>query len=331
MAKDFARILAEKIQKLKILTGNLKKSKRPLDAFFVFLRKFANQSFGKLTMNDYVELRLDLDPMPGEDATDLLAALLGDIGFESFVPDSTGLTAYIPAGKWDEKAANEAISDFPFECRIEPRHSLVVGRDWNEEWEKNYFRPIIVGDKCVVHSSFHTDVPEAEYDIVIDPKMAFGTGHHATTSLILEQLADMPLAGKSLIDMGTGTGILAILAAMRGASPVTAVEIDEFAHVNAVENVALNGHPEIRVILGDASALSDVDPADVFVANINRNVITNDVKAYSERLKSGGTMLLSGFYVDDIPVVEEACMKAGLSKDGFTEHDKWTCLRLTKN
>lgn len=281
-------------------------------------------------MNDYVELRLDLEPMPGSDATDLIAGLLGDIGFESFVPDESGLTAYISTSLWDESAVDAALDDFPFDCRISRKATVIEGRDWNEEWERNYFNPIVVGDRCVVHSSFHTDIPEAEYDIVIDPKMAFGTGHHATTSLILGQLLNMPLAGKSLIDMGTGTGILAILAAMRGAAPVTAIEIDPFAQVNAVENVALNGHPEINVILGDAGALEGVDPADVFVANINRNVITGDVAAYSAHLKSGGVMLLSGFYTDDIPVVQAAAEAAGLRYESYTECDRWTCMRLVR-
>lgn len=281
-------------------------------------------------MNDYVELRLDLEPMPGSDATDLIAGLLGDIGFESFVPDESGLTAYISTSLWDESCVDKALEGFPFDCRISRKATVIEGRDWNEEWERNYFSPIVVGDRCVVHSSFHTDIPEAEYDIVIDPKMAFGTGHHATTSLILGQLLDMPLAGKSLIDMGTGTGILAILAAMRGAAPVTAIEIDPFAQVNAVENVALNGHPEINVILGDAGALEGVDPADVFVANINRNVITGDIAAYSAHLKSGGVMLLSGFYTDDIPVVQAAAEAAGLRYESYTECDRWTCMRLVR-
>lgn len=281
-------------------------------------------------MNDYVELRLDLEPMPGSDATDLIAGLLGDIGFESFVPDESGLTAYISTSLWDESGVDKALEGFPFDCRISRKATVIEGRDWNEEWERNYFSPIVVGDRCVVHSSFHTDIPEAEYDIVIDPKMAFGTGHHATTSLILGQLLDMPLAGKSLIDMGTGTGILAILAAMRGAALVTAIEIDPFAQVNAVENVALNGHPEINVILGDAGALEGVDPADVFVANINRNVITGDIAAYSAHLKSGGVMLLSGFYTDDIPVVQAAAEAAGMRYESYTECDRWTCMRLVR-
>ena len=282
-------------------------------------------------MNDYVEVRLDLSPAPDEDATDLLAAFLGDIGFESFVPDSEGLTAYVSSALWSEDALSDVISSFPLPYYIDVSHTLVEGRDWNEEWEKNYFQPIVVGDRCVVHSSFHTDIPPAEYDIVIDPKMAFGTGHHATTSLILEQLCAMPIKDKSIIDMGTGTGILAILAAMRGAHPVTAVEIDPFAHANAVENVAVNGHSEIKVILGDASALDAADASDIFVANINRNVILADLCKYSEKLVKGGTMLLSGFYVSDIPLVEDAARNVGLHKVGYTERNDWTCLILSKD
>lgn len=281
-------------------------------------------------MNDYVELRIDLEPMPGEDATDLLAALLGETGFESFVPDDNGLTAYAPVALFDEEAVKQSLEDFPFDCRMNLTHKVIEGRDWNSEWEKNYFQPIVVGDRCVVHSSFHKDIPRVEYDIVIDPKMAFGTGHHATTSLMLMRLLDMDLQGKAVIDMGTGTGILALLAAMRGANPVTGIEIDPFAQVNACENVALNGHPEIKVIPGDASALAGVDPADVFLANINRNVILADIPAYAAHLKPGGVMLLSGFYTEDIPMLIAAAEVQGLRADGYTSRDNWACLKLIK-
>ena len=281
-------------------------------------------------MNDYKEVRLDLEPFPGEDATDLLAGMLGDIGYESFVPDNKGVTAYVALGAYDADALAEVVDEFPYPCKINVTATTIEGRDWNEEWERHYFQPIVVGDKCVVHSSFHTDVPKAEYDIVIDPKMAFGTGHHSTTSLILEQLLQMDLDGRSLIDMGTGTGILAILAAMRGAHPVTAIEIDEFAQVNAVENVAVTGHPEINVILGDASALEPIAPAEVFVANINRNVITGDIDRYAKRLVGGGTMLLSGFYEEDIPVVQKAAEAVGLEYQSYTECNRWVCVKLGK-
>lgn len=279
-------------------------------------------------MNDYKEVRLDLEPFPGEDATDLLAGLLGDIGYESFVPDDNGVTAYVALADYDANALADTLADFPYQCKIAVKATTIEGRDWNEEWERHYFQPIVIGNRCVVHSSFHTDIPAAEYDIVIDPKMAFGTGHHATTSLILCQLLEMNLDDRSLIDMGTGTGILAILAAMRGANPVTAIEIDEFAQINAVENVAINRHPEINVILGDVSALEPIAPAEVFVANINRNVITGDIASYAARLLPGGTMLLSGFYEDDIPVVRAAAEAVGLQYDSFTECNRWVCLKL---
>lgn len=282
-------------------------------------------------MNDYYELRVDIDKA-SEDATDFLAGLLADEAYESFVPDSTGLTAYIPAHLFSQQAVDRALADFPFGPVTAVSHKLVEGRDWNHEWERNYFKPIVIAGRCVVHSSFHTDVPQAEYDIVIDPRMAFGTGHHATTTLILTELLGMNLTDKSLIDMGTGTGILAILAAMRGAAPVTGIEIDSFAYANAVDNIALNGQGRIHLINGDASALSGVGAADVFVANINRNVITSDIAAYAERLKPGGRMLLSGFYEHDISVVLEAAATQGLHEAGrrvYTQGDHWCCLILT--
>lgn len=281
-------------------------------------------------MNDYIELKATLNPFPGEDAADYLAAVLGEIGFESFVAEEDGLTAYIQSKLWDKSALKNAIEDFPFDCKITFTDTLIEGQDWNQEWEKNYFQPIIIGDKCVVHSSFHTDIPKTPYDIVIDPKMAFGTGHHATTSLILNRLLEMSLEGKSVIDMGTGTGILAILAAMRGAKPVTAIEIDEFAYANAVDNVVMNKHPEILVILGDASALKDVEAADLFIANINRNIILNDIAHYANRLKDNGKMLLSGFYEEDIPMIEDAGRAVGLKFSGFSEKDRWACVELIK-
>ncbi|MGN0218993.1 MAG: 50S ribosomal protein L11 methyltransferase [Muribaculaceae bacterium] len=282
-------------------------------------------------MNDYIEVRFDLTPSC-EDATDLLAGLLADAGFESFVPDESGLTAYVKKELYDADAVGAAVADFPFDCRIDFHDKLVEGRDWNAEWEKNYFKPIVVGDRCVIHSSFHTDIPRAEYDIVIDPKMAFGTGHHSTTSLIIRQLLEADLKGRSVIDMGTGTGILAILAAMRGASPVTAIEIDAFAYENAVENVRLNGHAQIKVLNGDASLLEGIAPADVFIANINRNVITGDLDRYAPAVKAGGMMLLSGFYQgDDADIVSRAAAEQRFDTVGMSVDNNWCCLKLIKN
>lgn len=282
-------------------------------------------------MNDYIELRVNITPC-NEIATDIFAAILADCGYESFLPDESGVTAYIPIKLFNQNDVEKAISSFPL-----PDHSFtfesktIEGEDWNKEWEKNYFQPIIVADRCVIHSSFHKDIPTCEYDIVIDPKMAFGTGHHATTSLIIEQLLAMELDGKNVIDMGTGTGILAILAAMRGASNVTGIEIDPAAEINAEENIVTNHHPEIDIRLGDASLLNEIRDADIFIANINRNIITNDIEAYAKSLKVGGTMLLSGFYETDIPVVMEKASTLCLEEVSHTvKGDNWTCLRLIK-
>lgn len=282
-------------------------------------------------MNDYREVRIDISPC-NEDGTDYMAALLADIGFESFVPDDKGLTAYIKVEEFDVIKLNEALSEYPFAAALDVSSKVIEGRDWNSEWEKNYFQPIVIDDKVVVHSTFHKDVPVADYDIVIDPKMAFGTGHHATTSQVVRALLSSNLKDKTVIDMGTGTGILSILAVMDGAKSAIGIEIDAFAFNNARENVALNNVDDrVALINGDVSALEALEEADVFVANINRNVITADIKEYAQKLKAGGRMILSGFYEADIPVIMESASPLGLSEVSHTVQDNWACLILTKN
>lgn len=262
-------------------------------------------------MNDYMALRVDMTPC-NEDMTDLAAAFLAEAGYESFEPDAKGLTAYIPAGSYSAEEAENALTELPFETDLKLTATFVEGKDWNEEWEKNYFQPIVVGNKCVIHSTFHKDVPLAEFDIVIDPKMAFGTGHHFTTRLMLGYLLDADLRSKSLIDMGTGTGILAILAAMKGAKPVSAVEIDEPAWENALEHAKMN-KVDLDIRLGDASQLADLPQADFFLANINRNVILNDIESYVAKMKPGAKLILSGFFQQDIPIIRAAAEAQGLT------------------
>ena len=281
-------------------------------------------------MNDYYRVRIDVAECT-EDITDLAAAYLADAGFESFEPDSTGLTAYTKREAGDGvKIAEESLRDFPMESDFKMTGEVIEGEDWNEEWEKNYFKPILIEGRCVIHSTFHREVPEAEYDIVIDPKMAFGTGHHDTTSQMVKHILDLPLQGKSVIDMGTGTGILGILAAMRGAERVIGIEIDEAAYENAKENVTLNG-VKMELIHGDATALSGLEPADYLFANINRNIILGDIDRYAGRLKSGGEMLLSGFYDTDIAMIAEAASRYDLREETRLVSDaRWVALRLIK-
>ena len=279
-------------------------------------------------MQDYISLRVDATPC-NETITDLIAAFLGEIGFESFSPDERGVTAYIQDHLYNKESVKEALADFPIETEFTLTEEKVEGQDWNEEWEKHYFQPIIVDDVCVVHSSFHKDVPQAKYDIVIDPKMAFGTGHHATTCNMMRHIIGSDMAGKSVIDMGTGTGILAILCKMMGAGKVTGIEIDPFAWENAVENARLN-NVDVEMLCGDAGKLEQTEAADIFLANINRNIITADIAAYSKALKKGGVMYLSGFYKADIPIVEEAAAEQGLRKSEVKEENDWVAVKFEK-
>ena len=197
------------------------------------------------------------------------------------------------------------------------------GKDWNEEWEKNFFQPIIIGNRCVIHSTFHQDIPKAEYDIVINPQMAFGTGHHETTSLIIEELLDSELKDKSLLDMGCGTSILAILARMRGARPCTAIDIDEWCVRNSIENIELNHVDDIAVSQGDASSLTGKGPFDVIIANINRNILLNDMKQYVASMHTDSELYMSGFYVDDITAIREEAEKNGLTFVHYKEKNRW--------
>lgn len=279
---------------------------------------------------DYYKVRFECEPC-SEDITDLLAAFLADAGYESFEPDEEGLTAYVQEADFSATALDEIISEFPMKTSISYSSEFVESKNWNEEWEKHYFQPIVIAGECVVHSSFHKDVPPAKFDILIDPKMAFGTGHHATTSQMMRYILDFAgIEGKSVIDMGTGTGILAILCKMRGAGKVTGIEIDPGAFENAVENAALN-RQEVNFICGDASALKDLEPADIFLANINRNVITADIARYADKIKPGGVLFLSGFYTDDIPVVMASARPLGLELDATSEEgDHWAAIRLVK-
>ena len=281
-------------------------------------------------MNDYMQVRLRVEPCR-EMATDVLAAMLGEIEYESFVPDEQGVTAFVPQGKYDEARLREVLAQFPIDgITLSYEATFVPGQDWNEEWEKNYFKPIVVGNECVIHSTFHHDVPQARYDVLIDPKMAFGTGHHETTTLMLQAILDNDFTGRSLLDMGCGTAVLAILACMKGAGPVVAVDIDEFATENAVENVRLNGVSGVEVRLGGAGVLKEEERFDYVLANINRNILLADMCAYAAHMKSGSRIFMSGFYVEDIPVIRAEAERLGLRFVGHSEKNRWAAVECVK-
>ena len=271
----------------------------------------------------YLEFSFRTTPCT-EVVNDVLSAVLADAGFESFVEQPDGLLAYIQQNLYDEASVEAAISEFPIpDTAIEYSFVEAEDKDWNEEWEKNFFQPIVIGNRCVIHSTFHHDVPEAEYDIAINPQMAFGTGHHETTSLVIGEILDSNISGKKVLDMGCGTSILAILARMKGAASCTAIDIDDWCVRNSIENIELNGVDEIEVCLGDASILADKGPFDMVIANINRNILLADMQYYVARMNEGATLLMSGFYADDIPLIKAEAERLGLTFNGYKEKNRW--------
>lgn len=276
----------------------------------------------------YFEFTFDTNPCT-ETVNDVLAAVLGDAGFESFIEREGGLSAYIQQSLYNEEVIKNALNEFPLpDTEITYNYVEAEDKNWNEEWEKNFFQPIVIGNRCVIHSTFHHDVPKAEYDIVINPQMAFGTGHHETTSLIISELLNSELEGKSLLDMGCGTSILAILARMRGATPCTAIDIDEWCVRNSIENIELNKVTDIDVELGDAGTLQGKGPFDVVIANINRNILLNDMKQYVACMHPGSELYMSGFYVDDIPVIREEAERNGLNFIHHQEKNHWAAVKF---
>lgn len=272
---------------------------------------------------------------PSDDTVhDVLAAVLAEVGFDSFVHADGGsepLKAYIRKENLDEPALQAALADFPLPgVEISSTAAEAEDRDWNEVWEQNYFQPLVVDGRCVVASTFHKDVPRAEYAITIDPHMSFGTGHHATTAQMISMLLDNPMEGRDVLDMGCGTSILAILARMRGARQCVAIDNDEWCVRNSLENIGLNAVDRIDVRLGDASLLPSVGPFDVVIANINRNILLADMQAYADRMRPGALLFMSGFYVDDVPAIRAEAERIGLRFAEARDRDRWACIKCVK-
>ena len=319
----------------------------------------------------YYEVKCTLQPF-SETAVDLLSAALAEIGFESFSPTEDGLLAYIQRNEWSEAAMQEVVGNF-FLPDVEIRYALAEApdEDWNQVWEEEGFQPIIIpeaslvssqrgvnGEEAthvisplegqgetaliVVHDVKHTDVPPAHYDIVITPRMAFGTGSHETTRLILRTLAQLDLKDKHVIDAGTGTGILAIMAIKRGAASVFAYDIDEWSVENTKDNLLLNhiayrdyrNYSDYRdyrgtaVVLahGDSSVLEGQAKANLLIANINRNILLEDLPRFAKVVKEKGQMILSGFYRKDISSLEEAAVQQGFALLKTESEGEWQVL-----
>lgn len=275
--------------------------------------------------NIYIGYHFTIDPV--ELGSEILIAELGEKAFESFIETETGISAFVQKDLWDTNILEDIQILSNPEFKIEYTFEEIEQVNWNEEWEKN-FEPIDVDGKCHVRAPFH-EKTSAEYDIVIEPKMSFGTGHHETTHMMIQHILETDFTNKKTLDMGCGTAILAILAEMKGAQPIDAIDIDNWCYLNSIENAERNNCKHISVYEGDASLL-DGKKYDIIIANINRNILLNDMQQYVDCLNENGTLFLSGFYTEDIPVISESCTSKGLTYVKQFERNNWVALKFVK-
>lgn len=262
------------------------------------------------------------------DQADILLAELGEIGFDIFEDSDTGLIAYCQTDVFDLAVFKDLISRYQFLGPIQYEIQEIEKQNWNAVWETNY-DPIRISNLVFIRANFHPSEPGYQMEIVINPKMSFGTGHHETTFQMSEALFDLDLAGKSVLDAGTGTGILAFVAKKLGASFVRGFDIDEWSVENSIENASLNACEDVEfdkgTILDESARMYDV-----LLANINRNILLDEMGEYAVRIVSGGDLLLSGFYTEDIPMLIERAEALGLNYVSQSEKNRWACLRFKK-
>ena len=275
--------------------------------------------------NIYIGYHFQISPL--ELGSEILIAELGEKAFESFIETETGISAFVQKDLWDENILEDIQILSNPEFTISFSFEEIEQVNWNEEWEKN-FEAIEVDGKCHVRAPFH-EKTNAEYDIVIEPKMSFGTGHHETTHMMIQHILETDCTNKKTLDMGCGTAILAILAEMKGAQPIDAIDIDNWCYLNSIENAERNNCKHISVYEGDADLLVG-KRYDIIIANINRNILLNDMQTYFDCLNENGLLFLSGFYTEDIPVISESCVSKGLTYVKQFERNNWVALKFTK-
>ena len=276
--------------------------------------------------NIYIEYNFTVTPK--EPATEILIAELGNVGFESFIENENGVIAYIQKVSWNDSILDSIFVLNSNEFLIDYIKSEVAQTNWNAEWEKN-FEAIHVDNLVSIRAPFHKN-PHLKYDIVIEPKMSFGTGHHETTHMMIQHLLNLNLDNKKVLDMGCGTGILAIFAEMKGANPTDAIDIDNWCYLNSLENIGRNNCQFISVFEGDSSLLIN-KKYDVIIANINRNILLADMKTYTNSLNHNGVLLLSGFYKEDILVINQEVSKFNLKLETTIERNNWVALKYQKS
>lgn len=273
---------------------------------------------------DYLEVAVELNPFSEEEA-DILMAELGELPFDSFVTEEPFLKCYIPTEQYRASDVKVVLDGYRFVAGF--KAIPVEGQNWNKAWEET-FQPIVVDGKITIKAPFNGTVPRTRYNIWIDPQMAFGTGSHHTTYMMMQQMLGIDMHGLSVVDMGCGTAILAILAAKMGAGKVFAVDIDAVAARSAWSNCRWNKvGSRVEVACGDASLLQ-MGSYDVLLANIHRNIILQDLPTYARSLRRGGHILLSGFYENDAPAIEKAARELGIAVQARTSAEGWCCLHL---
>jgi len=275
---------------------------------------------------EYTEVDIKLNPVVP--FAGILVARLNEIEFESYTEDETGVKAYVQTHLLDESVVKEIIAEVAKLCELTFSITKVKQENWNEQW-KNNFEPVKINDRCIIRAHFHADFPDIEQEIIITPKMSFGTGHHETTSLVMNEMFGIDFKDKSVLDMGSGTGILAILAAKLGANSLIGIDFDEWAYENAVENAGLNGVSTIDFIHGDADAIGDAK-FDIILANINRNIILQDIAVYVGAMNEQSQILFSGFLKEDIPLILEKSEQLGLELVVSKHKNKWQMLHLKR-
>lgn len=274
----------------------------------------------------YIGYHFTVEPLvPG---VEILIAELGEKAFESFEETAIGVSAYVQKDLWTEDILEDIFIMQSEQFTITYRKEEIEQVNWNEEWEKN-FNPIDVDGVCYIRAPFH-EKTQAKYDIVIEPKMSFGTGHHETTYMMVCQILNNEMQDKVVLDMGCGTAILAILASMRGAKQVDAIDIDNWCYLNSIENAARNACSTIEVFEGDASILVKEPKYDVVLANINRNILLNDMEHYIRTMRENAEIYFSGFYTEDVSSIKKAAEEKGLIFENQLERNNWVSLKFKK-
>ena len=275
---------------------------------------------------EYLEVKITTNV----ENVEIMQALLSQSSFDSFVDDEIGFIAYVEDKKFIKNNVENELIELKNQFEFDFSVSKVKNKNWNEVWESN-FSPVLVEGKCLIRANFHSKDNTVKDEVVITPKMSFGTGHHSTTYMMVNQMYNLDLENKSVLDMGCGTAVLAILAKKLGSAYTLGVDIDDWAVNNSIENCNTNEQPTIEIIKGGAEKLKDFQKFDVILANINRNILLDDMKLYNDALVSGGYILFSGFYTEDIPLIEKEAAKHNLKLIDQNERENWSLLHFNKH